>query len=138
MLKGFWKTQKGVSFINKLKNFNFELKLAWQRAYRGYDDSEIWGLSDSITKKIILTLPELIENHHGHPAFMTNEEWTNILKDMLFHFQHSDEDWCMENIKGFMSVNNEYDDYVKEDKYRLEHRKKAYEMFLKYFDCLWD
>lgn len=138
MLKGFWKTQKGVSFINKLINFKFELKLAWQRAYRGYDDSEVWGLADSITQKIILTLPKLIENHNGVPADLTEEKWTAILKGMLYHFQHSDEEWCMENIKGFMSMNNTYEQYIKENEYMLEHRKIAYELFLKHFDDLWD
>jgi len=51
------------------RDLRCELKYAWQRASRGYDNSLVWSFDESIKKLIIIGLLELAENHTGVPNF---------------------------------------------------------------------
>ena len=51
------------------RDFCYELKCAWQRAVRGYDNSLTWNLDENIKKYIIIGLQTLAEKHRGVPNF---------------------------------------------------------------------
>jgi len=51
------------------QNIRSELKFAWQRATRGYDNWLYWGLDENIKKYIIIGLISLAESHMGVPSF---------------------------------------------------------------------
>lgn len=44
-LNNAWRMTKGMSFFWRVENLFWELRYAWQRAWRGYDDVEIFDLS---------------------------------------------------------------------------------------------
>jgi len=51
------------------RDLRYELKYAWQRAKRGYDDSLTWSFDEEIKKLIVTGLLELAANHRGVPDF---------------------------------------------------------------------
>lgn len=71
---------KGIKFRHKLSNFKWELKYAWQRAQRGYDDVDVFGFGNKVIEKTILILEDFIENNFGHPSELSEKEWKNQLK----------------------------------------------------------
>ena len=75
-----------------------EIKWAWQRAFRGYDDVSVWGMDDHLRKFLICGLQDLADNHHGVPQLeewvdKTLEEqdelWTRRLVEISEHFYES-------------------------------------------------
>lgn len=80
------------------RDIRFEIKAAWQRAIRGYDDSAVWGLDEYLKKFLTRALLDLADNHHGVPqleewADIPLEEkdklWTQKLVDLAAHFYES-------------------------------------------------
>jgi len=93
------------------RDFRYELKCAWQRAIRGYDNSLTWSLNENIKQYIIIGLQTLAENHMGVPDFdlkggyeiyanLSSEEadaltesrsraWKSLLNDLADKFYES-------------------------------------------------
>jgi len=101
---------KSIFNIHRWSDFKWEIKAAWQRAFRGYDDSAWWGMNDYLQKLILRLLLELAEHGHGLPNFdnydyskeanMTLEEceanfderhkkWTELLLEIADNFYES-------------------------------------------------
>lgn len=62
----------------------FDLRQAWLRAYRGYDDAVLWSLHSCITHDVLKGLDYMIEKGHGYPGHpdQTAESWNGILKQI--------------------------------------------------------
>ena len=59
-----------------------------QRIERGFDNSELWSLRDTIGNFILPRLKAFKENKVGFPAcFETDEEWRKILSKMVIAFE---------------------------------------------------
>lgn len=95
----------------RLKRLFRELKHAWQRAIRGYDDVATWDYFSWFTNTSQKIISEMAKNHCGYPQGLTDEEWTNILTRLAFLLKEVDEDTC--------SVKNEYDT---EEYYKLHEK----------------
>jgi len=128
MLKVFWKRNKGMSFINRLKELKWELKYAWQRVWRGYDDTDVFGFNDSFLEKIILILEDFNKTKISYPADLTFEEWGNILNQMIEYFKNSSEDY----------TDDKFDDLKEQYDFMQENLNKGMELFTKWFYALWD
>lgn len=140
-LKDFNKNYEGARLRYKLKRLRWELKYAWQRAWRGYDDVAVFECFDSFLKWIIPVLKDFRKTYSGmwvkdfdeekqEPICYTAEEQDAILDEMIMHFEMADEDWYY-NQKETFEYNEMYD--------KMEyHKNKALKMFSKYFWNLWD
>lgn len=140
MLKGFWKEHEGQKLFYKLRDLMGEIKLGFQRFWLGFDYSEVWNIDSSFIIKMNLMLPILLKNHMGFPYDMTKEEWESVLQEMIDEFRLADEDNFMRHYAEKYDINLIEDDYNIND-YCTEydkHRKRALELFVKYFDSLWD
>ena len=99
-------------FAKQLKR---ELKWAWQRVKRGYDDQIFWSFDHYLDQLIIKDLQWMLKNRNGSPVLEgwteddCHEKWTEILKEMLHYFKQSTEQYCSEV--------NEYEDLVDFDSY---------------------
>ena len=80
------------------RDLRYEIKWAWQRAFRGYDDVSVWGMDDYIRKFLIRGLQDLADNHHGVPQLEEwvdkpleeqDELWTQRLVEISEHFYES-------------------------------------------------
>ena len=108
--------------LYKLQDYKNEIKWAWQRVFRGYDDTAYWNLNDYVSAIIIPVLTRYKKIDHGAPFGFTREEWRNELDIM---------------IKGFEAPNNDNYNLTSNRKFN-RMRKKGLRSFAKNFDSLWD
>lgn len=104
----------------KLKEVRRELKWAWQRAWKGYDDSFWWGIDENFTVLYKELLKELRSNLHSHPNTMTFEEWKQTLDEMIC---------LLDNMSWSMS--GEYES-------KMKNKDRFFELFSRHFYDLWD
>jgi hypothetical protein len=57
------------------------IKWAWQRAYRGYDDTAFWDLQFYLATIAAPTLRKMSQSS-GRPPLLTQEEWESHLSNM--------------------------------------------------------
>jgi len=164
---------KGV--LKRAKLFRKELKWGLQRFVRGYDDTVFWDFDHYLDKLMITGLRWMLEHKHGSPVLSDkgwteencHDKFTEVLKEMLYHFEQSRDEYCLEK--------NEYDDcscdefeFIENDDgserlefvdksaeaeamrkksaqrrleiedYKARHHKQALEMLKEYQSHLWD
>ena len=100
-LKDFNKNHKGEKLYHKLKYLRRELKYAWQRAWRGYDDIVVWSTFSSFLEWIIPVLKDFERDNIGQwlkpvsegddtdplESFYTVEEIAEIVREMYEGFE---------------------------------------------------
>ncbi len=115
-------------------NAKYEIKCAWQRVFRGYDDSWNWGLYQQLQTIIPKCVRWMKKNHLGCPGNLYDEKnkrdncwkWKEILEKIA---------------KGFEAKQKISDNYLFKGK-RFEkldkQQKEGMKLFVKYFNNLWD
>lgn len=123
----------------KIREMARQLKYAWNRALYGYDEDDIYCLNSSFTERMTELLKQFRAKNIGtwpiHGAdfeFMSQEEVNQILDEMICCFEKSNPDnvYVFDDTFDFQKM-QEYNDIV------LLNRKKAFELFEKWFDDLW-
>ena len=103
-----------------------EIKYAYQRMIRGFDDSELWSLDTALARHILPRLRAFKAGTCGHPSDLTEQEWDEILDKM---------------INAFDFIANQMWDYPNESvEEHFERERQAYEdvkLFGKWFGALW-
>jgi len=115
-----------------IKQIFNEIKWAWQRVFRGYDDRWHWSLCDSLAKVVSENLEWLIENQSGCPDNLCDKskvgeechKWKQILKE----------------IKQGFDAFIEMGEYYNADEYEVLRKQynKGMKLFAKYFGGLWN
>lgn len=124
--KRFFKDHKEQCLKHKLKDIYYEFKYAWQRAWRGYDDTEIFATNNTFMERYEAILSHSLKVHHGYPADMTNEEWEHVLIKMINLLKMMDEEeYEIDNYEEIM---------LKTDKAKNDF----FIMFSEHFWNLWD
>lgn len=105
-----------------------KLKLLWQRLTRGFDNTELWNLDDTIAQFVLPRLKAFRNYTNGVPIeYNSLEEWQEAIDKMIFFFESViDNDWFWKA------------DRTKEE--MLEHEKKMHEgleLFCKNYSNLW-
>lgn len=164
-LKGSLKELKGCSFRYKIKRTITNLRYAWQRAWKGFDDTDVFNFSWSFEEKIIEILYEYkkirsagwwvpkeyqksIKNieylKEADSYIFTDEQVDAILDTMIFHFQMSDEDYVMKKLYGYNFYDDEIVsekidyDYKKIAKVRKQNQDAGMKLLTLFLDDLWD
>lgn len=105
----------------------WEIKMAWQRVFRGYDDNANWDLESYLADIINKVTLHIAEHGSGHPDKLTEKKWKEILYQISFGFGS-----YIEMRSGVYSFRD------KEYKRLEKEFKKGMELFCKYFPNLWD
>jgi hypothetical protein len=126
--------------------------MAWQRAYRGYDDISVWNFDEGIVRDAYIRLKALSESKScGYPQEIHdrcagNETdaasmWKGFVSDMVYFlkYAHADglKDWCDDKEK----TDIEYIALYRISPYVIKHDKRAKKgryYLMKYFYGLWD
>lgn len=136
-------------------NLYFNIKYFIQRHTRGFDDLDKWNAAWYIARKSIPVLTAMRKEFHGTsikwhredrfgniieltkdevfvdddiPAAFTEEEWKNILDDIIFAFKFVlDEDDCGEELFNEQNY-----------KERYKRHKRGLKLLSIYFVNLWD
>jgi hypothetical protein len=134
---------------NIYKGIRNEIKWAWQRVFRGYDNRIIWSLDYYLSEMLPIWLRELKQEKAGIPTVCFEEDdwdndkceykkgaieracnkWDDILDGMIegFEAHKKAEDDCTSWKIG----TPEYEEYRKKF-------NKGMDLFKEYFNCLWD
>lgn len=123
-LKNIFKDLEGASLGYRLRHIRYELKYAWQRAWRGYDDSMVFDMNDTFIELYREILKDFKENLHGYPGTMTEEEWNDILDEMIGSLDRM--------YYVLFKSDNDDADLVEQEKDRF------FELFKEHFWSLWD
>ena len=110
------------------------LRWAWQRVYRGWDDRVVWSIDGHLATMMPIWLQRLKETNHGVPCLFTNDNdyaegerlWNEKLDAMISGFEAARK-----------IVYTEFDSAIEEE--RLENEfARGMDVFTKYFFYLWD
>lgn len=128
-----------------LREYKRQLKWAYQRVFRGWDDRAVWSLNYFLADIIPSILKKLKEDKVGIPMFcfeglpyddentysysdesteIADARWISILDEMIIGFEIYNKLW-------------EFPDYEKE---REEYKKveRALDLLKEHFESLWD
>lgn len=123
-----------------LQNGWLHVKHAWQRAFRGFDDTAYWGLSSYIIDIALPVLKHYRKHKSGVPLLdefkgdgdfkLMKKEWDKRLDKMIRAFQLMyDQDHTFETFKGSWRQR-----MAKEQK----EIDEGMALFAKHFQGLWD
>lgn len=143
-----------------------EIRWAWQRLIKGYDNTFVWAACDVIPKYLIKIFTDLRDNHMGYPTsfedIKNDEDWIKVLDRIIYCLKEMDENECSmkneyENEFDYYLMNkqeikdgiwksnipeelsNKY--YAKENEiyqYRLKNKDEAFDLMKKYWYGFWD
>ena len=142
----------------KLSDWKHEIKWAWQRVFKGYDDQTIWSMHSSISDYFPKMIRELKNEVHGYPSDPFNKEkqeiksikdWKNVLEKIAIGFDAARKIDGHEYIKEVKLKKPRKDMFGKDSyighKIDKKHYDKLYkefeegiELFKKYYFSLWD
>ena len=112
-----------ICFSLTKKDDKREKEYKKQRTERGFDNSELWSLRDTIGNFILPRLKAFKENKVGFPScFETDKEWRKILSKMVVAFE------LLIRDNGTFDLN----------KKEMQQYNKGMELFHKYFPNLWN
>ena len=157
-LKGSLNDIKNYSFKGKIREIKWQLYYAWQRAWRGYDDRDMFCMDAMFIDKYKCILKDYNKNRHClfnvpeeyrdvfNKINFNDDETCAIIDTMLFHLEMMDEDHVEKVLYGKNVYDDDYDiskDFSVEKALRvyniMNQNKKA---FMKLFDMffweLWD
>lgn len=125
-LRAAFKKHKGASFGFIIKELYWELRYAWQRAWVGYDYTDVFELGHNFAARMPVLLRDFKENNIA--LFTDSEtgqtfsetETDAILDEMIFYFENCDEDHVYERIHGVSG-------YAENEMYDMKKWTAAYE-----------
>jgi hypothetical protein len=122
----------------------YQVKWAWQRVFRGYDDRESFSMSGYLARRISKITRDLASYVEGYPCALYDEN--TVYVDNSYNLSEEDENgyhqkWIqiLNNIAEGFEAYTETDGYwdennkILKDKYEL-----GFDLFRKYFDNLWN
>lgn len=125
---------KNVNFSDdSASNVNDDRYNIWmkERLTQGFDSTELWSLSNTISQFVLPRLKEFKKIHHGYPGSIKNpQEWDELLDDMIFAFEYHLDDY---NEKSYVSKDGSLIDTEDYSKFKFGITK-----FAEYFMDLWD
>ena len=121
----------------KIKNLYYQVKYGFQRMFRGYDDTEVFNTDLTFIDRYLKILKDFSKNHHGYPPSITNEQWDDILDEMIKHLSLMTEDNVKTELKKGMPDSFE-PDYKTVSEIMDRHKDEFFKLFSKWFYNLWD
>lgn len=119
---------KGMYFVSKLKLRLDEFVQFLERGRNGYSHVDRWSINEWFLDNIINLLGDMLSNLHGYPTndeITCFEDWVSILETMRECFRQANENTCDEK-------------YIDDYEYRREMLNYGLNLFVKYFNDLWD
>lgn len=83
------------------------LKYAYQRACRGYSDSDVWNLDNYLAILIAESLTSLADDTVGYPVSMPSPKaWDDTLRNVAKHFSDYANNYDEESTNAFLAYLN--------------------------------
>ena len=125
------------SLKHSLRDVYWEVRYAFQRMFRGYDYIDTFEAFSRFIERYTKIITDLKNNHFGHPFSLSDDEWNNILDDMLYHLYYMDEDNVTKELEKDVPKKWRADlDTVGE--VMNKHKDEFFKLFSEYFYNLWN
>ena len=125
----------------KISTFIDEIRHRAQRAKKGYSTRDVWDIDMWFIETMKPMLEEYLEHNCGYPddEFDSEEEWNKVIKEMIWYLNEMDYQKKADELfkkygtfmpaedKNIMDIYNECEEY----------KNHFFELFSKYFHCLW-
>lgn len=115
----------------------WEVRYGFQRMFKGYDSVDVFETFAKFRERYIKILTDYRKNHIGYCSEMTEEEWDDIVDEMIYHLRYMDEETVTEELERYVP-----DDwsasYITVNYILDKHKDAFFELFSKYFYHLWD
>lgn len=122
----------------RIHNIIKTIKYALQRAFRGYDDVQVWGLCDSFIDTYTKILKRLRQKSGSYPfQFKTIEDWHAVLDEMILHLEGMNEDSYDTEKRIYEDWPDFHSKCYQNRKKMNEHKEEFFKLFNKYFYDLW-
>lgn len=94
---------------SNIRYFFRTIKWGWQRATKGYSDSDVWDLDMFYSELMIASLSKFRTGTQGYPGHMDSiEEWYAILDKIIFLLKQANEDEPLEEKNELAEWYEEY------------------------------
>ena len=132
-LKGSWKRTRGCRLKHRISELVWDIRYAWQRAWRGYDSPDVFNMDycfieryKAILKKYrdthncLFNIPEKYRDMFDGRLHFTDEETKTIIDTMIFHLEMMNEDHVEKILFG---KNVQDDDYDYKSRTTKDHKR---------------
>lgn len=146
-LKSKLKRRKGQSIRFYLRELYWQIRYAWQRAWKGYDYTDVFELGFNFVERMPILLKEFKKNNialfpnldNQDKLYLTEEETNAVIDKMIFYFENCDEDVVYKRLYGIDPYEDEYDydKWCEVDKEMQRCWNEAMRLFGKWSMCLW-
>ena len=122
---------------HKVMDIYWKIRYGFQRMFKGYDAVDTFDTFDKFVERYSNILAEYRKRHLGYPWDLTEEEWDDIIDEMIYHLHYMDEETVIaeleKDVPDEWSVSSKvvYDVMDK-------HKDEFFKLFSKYFYHLWD
>lgn len=120
-----------------IRDTYWNIRYGFQRMFKGYDSVDIFDTFAKFIERYTKILTELKKCRCSYPCDMTEEEWDNIIDEMLYHLHYMDEENIIEELEKSIPE-GWIPSWETTGKIMDEHKEKFFELFSKYFYNLWD
>ena len=115
----------------------WEIRYGFQRMFKGYDSVDTFETFAKFIERYTKILTQYRKYHVGYCSEMTEEEWDNIIDEMIYHLRYMDEETVTKELER--NVPDDWSASYRTVNYILDKHKDAFfELFSKYFYHLWD
>lgn len=134
----------------KIKMKCYQIKWAFQRIIKGYDEKDVYDFHDTFVKKMVLILqeyqkynaqwwiPEMLQNLFPQKQYFSKEQTEAILDVMINHFKMSDEEYVLQLLYGeHSSYLLDYKDWERVFKIRQQNQDRAMELLKIFLNNIW-
>lgn len=162
-LKDFFVSSRKTKLRHFFGKLRWELRYAWRRAWRGYDDVDFFECFEMFRRRMIRILEDFINHGHAYLTIPTqsehydellkrfpkghfDEEHTEIIyRTMIYHLQMMDENYAEKKLYGSNVYDDDYQigcrsiEDIKRINSVMEHNKNAFmKLFSLFYYHLWD
>ena len=120
----------------RVTNAFCNLRWRWQRFRWGYAWPDAWEIDTWFVRTAKPLLQNLLDNHSSHPGDMTDEEWEDILWEMIRCLELMD--YKTAEARLSRSETEDKPSYNAVVDCIMEHKHRFFELFDDYFFQLWD
>ena len=146
-LKDYLHYHLGESLKQYFTTLYWQIRYAWQRAWRGYDDTDVFELAYNFTSRMPVLLREFKKHNdtlfcdfdHGEKTDLTKEQTDAVLDEMIFYFENCEFITVYERLGGEQKLNES--ERINEVKAAVEEHSRCWNMammlFSKWSNSLW-
>ena len=121
----------------KIEYMFWQVRYGFERMFNGYDSVDCFETFAKFTERYYKILTEYKKNHYGYPGTMSEEEWEDIVDEMIYHLYYMDQEnvekeLCKDVPEDWIPSCLTVDDIME------RHKDEFFKLFSEHFYSLWD